>query len=48
MPRQVRSERHVKVNGTWTYLNRVIDKDGKPLEFTLSERCDEAAAAAFS
>lgn len=36
----------MKVKGQWTYLDRAIDKDGKTLDFTLSERRDEAAATA--
>ena len=37
-------ETYVRVKGQWTYLYRAIDKEGKPLDFILSERRDEAAA----
>lgn len=40
-------ETYVKVKGAWTYLYRAIDKEGKTLDFMLSERRDEAAATAF-
>jgi len=40
-------ETYVKVKGEWTYLYRAIDKEGKTLDFMLSERRDEAAATAF-
>lgn len=40
-------ETYVKVKGAWTYLYRAIDKEGKTLDFMLSERRDETAATAF-
>lgn len=40
-------ETYVKVKGQWTYLYRAVDKEGKTLDFMLSERRDEAAATAF-
>ncbi|MGB3244594.1 MAG: IS6 family transposase [Sulfitobacter sp.] len=40
-------ETYVKVKGRWMYLYRAIDKQGKTLDFVLSERRDEAAATAF-
>ncbi len=40
-------ETYVKVKGEWTYLCRAIDKEGKTLDFMLSERRNEAAATAF-
>lgn len=46
-PCQVRDETYTKVKGGWTYLYRAIDKEGKTLDFMLSERRDEAAATAF-
>jgi transposase-like protein len=33
--------------GQWTYLFRAIDKNGKNLDFMLSEHRDEASATAF-
>ena len=40
-------ETYIKVKGVWTYLYRAIDKQGKTLDFMLSERRDETAATAF-
>ena len=40
-------ETYIKVKGRWTYLYRAIDKEGKTLDFMLSERSDEAAATVF-
>jgi len=40
-------ETYVKVKGQWTYFYRAVDKEGRTLDFMLSERCDEAAATAF-
>ena len=40
-------ETDVKVKGRWMYLCRAINKFCKTLDFMLSERRDEAAAAAF-
>ena len=40
-------ETYIKVKGVWTYLYRAVDKQGKTLDFMLSERRDEAAATAF-
>ena len=40
-------ETYVKVKGQWTYLYRAIDREGRTLDFMLSERRDEAAATAF-
>ncbi|WP_424934706.1 IS6 family transposase [Amaricoccus macauensis] len=40
-------ETYIKVKGKWTYHYRAIDRDGKTLDFMLSERRDEAAASAF-
>jgi putative transposase len=37
-------ETYVKVKGARTYLYRAIDKEGKTLDFMLSERRDEATA----
>jgi len=35
------------VNGRWTYLYRAVDKQGRTVDFQLSERRDVAAAKAF-
>src|SRR3954449_9192710 len=40
-------ETYVKVNGRWTYLYRAVDKQGRTVDFRLSERRDVAAAKAF-
>ena len=40
-------ETYVKVRGKWTYLYRAVDRDGKTLDFMLSERRDLAAARRF-
>jgi putative transposase len=40
-------ETYVKVNGTWCYLYRAIDRDGNLVEALLSEERDMAAAQRF-
>jgi len=40
-------ETYIKVNGRWTYLYRAVDKQGRTVDFQLSERRDVAAAKAF-
>lgn len=40
-------ETYIKVRGRWTYLYRAVDRDGKTLDFMLSERRDLAAARRF-
>ena len=40
-------ETYIKVKGEWAYLYRAIDKFGDTVDFLLSERWDEAAAASF-
>lgn len=40
-------ETYIKVRGIWTYLYRAVDRDGKTLDFMLSERRDTAAATLF-
>jgi putative transposase len=40
-------ETYVKVKGRWMYQYRAVDKQGKTLDFMLSEQRDEAAAEAF-
>jgi transposase-like protein len=39
-------ETYVKVKGRWTYLYRAIDREGNLVDVLLSERRNEAAAAA--
>jgi len=43
----VRDETYIKVRGKWTYLYRAADRDGKTLDFMLSERRNMAAATLF-
>lgn len=38
---------NIKLRGRWTYLYRAFDKQGKTLDFTLSERRNTAAATLF-
>ncbi|MGB7270143.1 MAG: IS6 family transposase, partial [Albidovulum sp.] len=40
-------ETYIKVKGRWTYLYRAVDRNGKTLDFMLSERRDLAAARRF-
>ena len=40
-------ETYIKVNGRWTYLYRAVDKQGRTVDFRLSERRAVAAAKAF-
>jgi putative transposase len=40
-------ETYIKVKGEWTYLYRAVDKEGKTVDFMLSEKRDEPAARAF-
>ncbi len=40
-------ETYVKVKGTWKYLYRAVDKQGKTVEFLLKEQRDMAAARRF-
>ncbi|WP_322864787.1 IS6 family transposase (plasmid) [Aquicoccus sp. G2-2] len=40
-------ETYIRVRGKWTYLYRAVDRDGKTLDFMLSERRDTAAARRF-
>lgn len=40
-------ETYIKVKGKWTYLYRVVDKQGRTVHFVLSEHRDKAAAKRF-
>ena len=40
-------ETDIKVKGRWTYLYRAVDKQGRAVDFLLSERRDVAAAKHF-
>ena len=40
-------ETYVKIKGVWHYLYRAVDKQGKTIDFMLSEKRDTAAARAF-
>lgn len=40
-------ETYIKVRGQWMYLYRAVDRDGKTLDFMLSERRNTAAATLF-
>jgi len=40
-------ETYIKVRGKWTYLYRAVDRDGKTLDFMLSERRNTAATRRF-
>jgi putative transposase len=40
-------ETYLKVRGQWMYLYRAVDRDGKTLDFMLSERRNTAAATQF-
>jgi transposase-like protein len=41
-------ETYIKVKGRWAYLYRAVDKQGRTVDFLLSERRDVAAAKHFS
>ena len=40
-------ETYIKVRGQWVYLYRAVDRDGKTLDFMLSERRNTEAATLF-
>jgi transposase-like protein len=40
-------ETYIKVKGRWTYLYRAVDKQGRTVDFLLSEQRDVAAAKRF-
>jgi len=37
----------INVNGKWVYLYRALDKEGKTVDFMLSERRDRPAVSRF-
>jgi putative transposase len=36
-------ETYIKVNGKWCYLYRAVDKEGKAIDFMVSETRDRSA-----
>ena len=40
-------ETYIRVKGRWTYLYRAVDKQGRTVDFLLSEKRDTAAAKRF-
>ena len=40
-------ETYIRVKGKWTYLYRAVDKQGRTVDFLLSEKRDKAAAKRF-
>ncbi|MDH6186602.1 transposase-like protein [Polaromonas sp. CG_23.6] len=40
-------ETYIKVKGTWKYLYRAVDKEGKTVDFLLTARRDKAAVLRF-
>ena len=40
-------ETYIKVYGKWVYLYRAVDKEGKTIDFMLSERRDHPAVVKF-
>jgi len=40
-------ETYIRVKGKWTYLYRAVDKQGRTVDFLLSEKRDMAAAKRF-
>lgn len=40
-------ENYIKVKGTWVYLHRAVDKQGKTLDFMLSECRKKPASTKF-
>ena len=40
-------ETYIKVKGTWKYLYRAVDKEGKTVDFLLTARRDKAVALRF-
>ena len=44
---QATDETYIKVKGKWTYYYRAVEKNGKTLDFMLSEQRDAKAARRF-
>ena len=40
-------ETYIQIKGQWAYLYRAVDKEGKTIDFMLSEKRDKPAAKAF-
>ena len=40
-------ETYIRVKGTWKYLYRAVDRDGKTIDFLLTAKRDKAAAKRF-
>ncbi|MBA3443155.1 MAG: DDE-type integrase/transposase/recombinase, partial [Pyrinomonadaceae bacterium] len=40
-------EPYIRVKGQWSYLYRAVDKQGRTIDFLLSEKRDTAAAKRF-
>jgi putative transposase len=40
-------ETYIKVKGVWRYLYRAVDKEGKTIDFLLTEKRDKAGAMRF-
>ena len=40
-------ETYIRVQGTWKYLYRAVDRDGKTIDFLLTAKRDKAAAKRF-
>jgi putative transposase len=40
-------ETYIKVKGAWKYLYRAVDKEGKTIDFLLTEKRDKSAAMRF-
>lgn len=40
-------ETYINVKGKWTYLYRAVDKEGKTIDFMLSQKSDKKAAKRF-
>ncbi|BCA96883.1 hypothetical protein TUM19329_32440 [Legionella antarctica] len=38
---------YIKVNGTWVYLYRAVDKEGSTVDFMLSEKSDRPVVLNF-
>ncbi len=40
-------ETYIKVKGTWKFLYRAVDRNGKTIDFLLTAKRDKAAAKRF-